>query len=93
MIRNLIAAAAFALMMSCAAFAKVSPYLPPPDDMACIADDAEHGVKDPMVFIADCHLVEVAVADVERFIHDYFQAKARIAANRRLRMTADGGAP
>lgn len=81
---------------ACAAFQSAEPFLPKPNDVACVANDVERGVSDPFTIIADCPgLAQTAIADVEKLIVDLFAAKraAHRAAAEHAAETCDGGVP
>jgi hypothetical protein len=93
----LLAAGALVLSVSgCAAFQKALPYLPTPKTLACIADDVEKGVENPITIVSDCpELAVVAAVDVEALITELLMAKRaqRMAAKRAgAAYCADAGA-
>ena len=60
----------------CAAFQKALPYLPTPKTLACVADDVEKGVENPITIVSDCpDLAVVAMVDVEALVTDLLMAK------------------
>ena len=96
---NLRHVAALLLVISltaCAAFSQAMPFLPKPNDLACVAHDVERNVTNPFTIIGDCPgLAETAIADIEALVVNLVAAKraAHRAAAEHGAETCDGGAP
>jgi hypothetical protein len=65
-----------ALVAGCAAFQRAMPFLPTPYDLACVADQVEKGVRNPITIVEACpHLADVAAADIEALVVNLLAAK------------------
>ncbi len=92
--KRLVAGGALVLLTGCPAFFKAVPFLPKPNDIACVANDVERNVTNPFTIIGDCPgLAETAIADVEALIVDLVAAKkaAHKAAAEHAAEACDGG--
>lgn len=75
-------------MSACAAFAKVEPLLPSPDQIACVLVEAEAGNDMVPDVMAKCGIDALLVHDIELLLMGHKKAKAM----RMARMSTDAGA-
>ncbi len=80
---------AASVIEACAAFQKAVPFLPPPDDTACVITEVEKGIEDPAQVVKDCNLLNWALDDVIKMITGAKKAKAARLAG----LASDGGPP
>lgn len=83
---------AFGLVLAaCAAFQKFEPFIPTPDQFACVETEAEAGTP-ALTIVSKCGFAadaaEAALAFIENFIVGHTKAKAA----KRARELADAGA-
>jgi len=65
----------------CAALKNAEPFLPSPDDIACVANEVEHGNTDAVAVIFKCGIPQDAISFIEHLILGQKKAKAmRLAA-------------
>lgn len=71
---------------ACATVQKAAPYLPGPDDVACVIEEVDAGHDDPVAVANKCGLTQLLIEDVLKLIMGAKKAKAR-----RMGMAPDAG--